>query len=342
MFSLAVYWGNCLLSILIAKLGTMINREKTTVLAIVSALPIFIITSIRYDVGSDYFSYRSIYELMQYGDSGRYEWLFYLMNRFVGFFDADPQWIFVVSAAIFLYCSFKRLWTDSPNPGLSIFLLMGSMIYFTYLNGMRQLLGCSICFYAMEYAYKRRPLPFFLLVFLASGFHQICVLFSIAYFLNWIKFDLKKALVAIAGTYVFSQTIFKFVINILADTSYGNYMLNDIDNLVTFIPINIAVWLFCVVFYNKNNPRYRLYLNCQFVMVLLSLFYWQIPLIARVMWTFWLPQIVLIPMALDGINPKVLRLFFGASIIILFFIYSSYSIAVNFSHNVVPYQTIWG
>lgn len=114
-------------------------------------------------------------------------------------------------------------------------MLMGRMIYFTYLNGMRQLLGCSICFYAMEYAYKRRPLPFFLLVFLASGFHQICVLFSIAYFLNWIKFDLKKALVAIAGTYVLSQTIFKFVINILADTSYGNYMLNAIDDLVTFI-----------------------------------------------------------------------------------------------------------
>lgn len=58
MFSLAIYWGNCLLSILIAKLGLMINKEKTTILAIVSALPIFIITSIRYDVGSDYFSYR--------------------------------------------------------------------------------------------------------------------------------------------------------------------------------------------------------------------------------------------------------------------------------------------
>lgn len=136
----------------------MINKEKTTILAIVSALPIFIITSIRYDVGSDYFSYRSIYALMQYGDSGRYEWLFYLMNRFVGLFDVDPQWIFVVSAAIFLYFSFKRLWADSPNPCLSIFLLMGSMIYFTYINGMRQLLGCSICFYAIEYAYKRKPL----------------------------------------------------------------------------------------------------------------------------------------------------------------------------------------
>lgn len=30
MFSLAIYWGNCLLSILIAKLGLMINKEKTT------------------------------------------------------------------------------------------------------------------------------------------------------------------------------------------------------------------------------------------------------------------------------------------------------------------------
>lgn len=39
MFSLAIYWGNCLLSILIAKLGLMINKEKTTILAIVSALP---------------------------------------------------------------------------------------------------------------------------------------------------------------------------------------------------------------------------------------------------------------------------------------------------------------
>lgn len=342
MFSLAIYWGNCLLSILIAKLGLMINKEKTTILAIVSALPIFIITSIRYDVGSDYFSYRSIYALMQYGDSGRYEWLFYLMNRFVGLFDADPQWIFVVSAAIFLYFSFKRLWADSPNPCLSIFLLMGSMIYFTYLNGMRQLLGCSICFYAIEYAYKRKPLSFFLLVFLAAGFHHIAALFSVVYFLPWLSMDLKKSLAALACTYAFSQTIFKFVLNVLADTTYENYMQNDIDGLVTFIPVNIAVWLFCIVFYNKENPRYRLYLNCQFIMVMLSLFYWQIPLIARVMWTFWLPQIVLIPMALDGISSRMLRLFWAVGIIILFFIYSSYSIAVNFSHNVVPYQTIWG
>lgn len=28
MFSLAIYWGNCLLSILIAKLGLMIDKEK--------------------------------------------------------------------------------------------------------------------------------------------------------------------------------------------------------------------------------------------------------------------------------------------------------------------------
>ena len=343
MFSLIIYWGNCIFSMLLAKLGVLINRQKTTLLAIVSSIPIFFITAIRYDVGTDYFSYRSIFEAMQYAGPDRFEWLFYIMNRILGFFSSDPQMVFVGSALIFLICSYKQIFLDSPNPSLSIFLLMGSMIYFTYLNALRQLTGCAICFLALGYAYKRKVIPFVILIILGAGFHSICWLFLITYFFTFIKVNIKKSIILIALTIVFSQVVVGLVNTTLTDSIYRNYIIHDsdIDKLVTFVPINIAVWLFSVIFYNKENPKYKLYLNCQFAMVLLAMFYLQIPLVTRVMWLLWLPQTVLIPMALEGISSKLLRIFFIVAIVILFFVYSSYSIAVNFSHNVVPYQTIF-
>ena len=68
MISLIVYWGSCLLSVFIAKTKQMLGDEKMFVL---SSIPLLIITSLRYNVGSDFLSYREIFHDIEKGYQGR-------------------------------------------------------------------------------------------------------------------------------------------------------------------------------------------------------------------------------------------------------------------------------
>ena len=67
----------------------------------------------------------------------------------------------------------------------------------------------------------------------------------------------------------------------------------------------------------------------------------EIVLILRMMWAFGLPNIILLPLSVEGLEEKKDRGLVGAVLVLLYFVYTMYTVGVQNSNNVLPYQTIF-
>ena len=63
--------------------------------------------------------------------------------------------------------------------------------------------------------------------------------------------------------------------------------------------------------------------------------------VGRIRWMFGFSSIILIPMTLDNISDKKTRFLAGTAIVVLYAVYFYYTIGINNSANVLPYQTIF-
>lgn len=341
MISLMFYWSNCFLSMMIARIGILSGMKNNIELLVAAAFPLLAITSIRYGVGTDYFSYVEIFHDIEQGHQGRYEWLYYYLNQVVIYFGGNAQCVFAITAIIFFGCVYKRIFTDSPYPLMSIFLLVGSMAYFTYCNAMRQMTGAAICFYAMEYVYKRKIIPFFCCVFLAAGFHMSCWLYLVIYFCNFNYRSILYIAPLIMIIASFAEQLAPYAVMLMENSYYAHYLQGENEGKGFLVFVTYVVSVFSCLLYNRKDNKYRCYFLCQMMMVFFMILYWFFPLSDRCAWNFWLPQVVLIPMCLGTVKSILVKLFLVVGIVGLFFVYSSYSIVVNSTHNVIPYQTIF-
>ena len=94
------------------------------------------------------------------------------MNRYV--------FIFTVTVIIYalVFASLRRYASNYP---MALVLFMGLWFFFTFTY-LRQVLAASIAWLAVDYAIRRRPVPFFAIVLLAFSFHNSAIVFAPFYF----------------------------------------------------------------------------------------------------------------------------------------------------------------
>lgn len=314
-----------------------------------SALPLFLIAALRYDVGTDYmFTYVPYFRRLSWGKSLRtMEPLYKLINQIVIWLGGSYQWVFVICAAIFCFLIFSQIFRDSPDPLLSAFLLCGMTYYFASLNAVRQMAGCAILLYSLRFVENKRWKPFFLAVAIASGFHSSCALFAVVYFADRLTIKPIHALVLSVILFVCAGPVTQLALTIIRSTPYGKYIgsvfdTGEANESVGFILAVQVVILILLVWQYRENPQYQLYFKLHMVNTWLAAFAGQIVLIERIRWMFGLPTIIAIPMALKNTRDPRLRFFLRVAIIGCFMVYVFVTIGVRNWHNVLPYQTIIG
>ncbi len=94
------------------------------------------------------------------------------MNRYV--------FIFIVTVIIYalVFASLRRYASNYP---MALVMFMGLWFFFTFTY-LRQVLAASIAWLAVDYAIRRRPVPFFTIVLLAFSFHNSAIVFAPFYF----------------------------------------------------------------------------------------------------------------------------------------------------------------
>jgi hypothetical protein len=346
---MTVYWIGCAASALLACLcsSTVRGRENRAASVFFSALPLIFLSALRYDVGYDYLpTYVGYFNLVKnnmVNDANRLEWLWHLINKALNMVNADPVWLFVVAALIFFLTVYSEIFRDSPYPALSVFLLVGMGYLFVSFNAVRQMVGCGILLYSVRYVEEKKLWKFLLLVLIAGGFHNSCYVFAAVYWLSRVRIRPLLALLLTAAVVVLMGPITQLIHFIISKTDYRIYIASIFDTGETayiMLAINFIVLVFASVLY-RDEPRYRAYYNFQVLALWITLYSGQVVLILRLMWAFGLPAIILVPLGVETLKEKKDRRLVMAVLVVMYFLYTMYTVGIQNSNSVLPYQTVF-
>lgn len=95
---------------------------------------------------------------------------------------ADYTVFLTIHALVYYFLVFKSNKFISPYPFVSLLLFYVSTM--GMLGSNRQLIAIAVCLYSLQYIVTKKPVKFFVLIFLAFLFHTTAIIFSVYYFLN--------------------------------------------------------------------------------------------------------------------------------------------------------------
>jgi transmembrane protein EpsG len=153
------------------------EKRKNKIITTVSLLIPILIGSLRYGVGTDYFTYVSLFENIKnqsftdYITDGPTEIGFYVLGKLSHLITGNETFLFAsfsVLTVLFFYLGLKN-YKLAHKP--LIFFLFLLTIYPGSFNIMRQSAAAAICFYAFSFILNRKPIKFTFWALIATTLH---------------------------------------------------------------------------------------------------------------------------------------------------------------------------
>lgn len=318
-----------------------------------SFLPMFLLSALRYDVGTDYmYTYTPTFiEMLTDSSAGYREIGINFIIRFIQLFTTEPQWFFVVTSFIYNFFVFLSIYRYSPNRAFSILLCLFSCIYFISLNNVRQSCAAAILLFAFSTITEKKPIPFLALVLLASLFHLSSIIFIIVYPLCNLRFYRQHYLIYSIIFFAFIFVGSNLFISIIRLTKYSYFLDSYLTTgriTYTYILHNLVIMAVTYLILKdgyRTNRNDFCYLVIQTISTLVPFFSFVIPsseLISRLDLYFLTYQVLLIPYLISRLQSREKRILVGSSLGIYMFLYMYYTIVIRNNHAVLPYQWIFG
>lgn len=330
-----------------------LKQQKKVCIALSIIVPV-LVSTFRYDNGSDYLMYAQIFrEIKTYGEviTGSVKSLeigFIALVKVLSWIDANELMFFFVTSLLIVYFYIKGIWKISSDILLSVLLFFVMGVYFDSFNGIRQFIAMAICFYAIQYIYEKNLKKYIIVVIIGSLFHYTTLIMIPIYFFARLRLKLWNSIVIVVGTFIGGSAIYSFVTYLLAFTRY-RYFLTSIEyeavptSAAVLYTVIIFVCSIYIIYINDRNitiseKQNVLYNFCVLACVSALLSY-TIPLAMRIQGYFipilmlWIPELV--SLGKKKITRKILRDF----IIILFVaIVVIYGIINNNWYTCYPYN----
>lgn len=213
-----------------------------------------------------------------------FDWI----NRKMFKLGCNANHFFIVNAAItmsFVYLALNRL--DKKSYTYTAFCMY--LLTFTFLvNGMRQGVACGMFIYAYKFIEERKPIPYILIMLLASQIHASAILLIPLYFIG------NKHLTGklYVGIFVFSfiglfVNLSSYIPSIeLLGRDYGDHVENlriaEASYLGFTISTILNVLVLTLMLKNEIHKRFALLFNLVFISFVLKNLGFSIPIIGRV------------------------------------------------------------
>lgn len=332
--------------------GTFHYRRTYYLMVILSFLPIFLVASVRSEVGTDWPIYLDYYEGILKGTRGFSEKLFNLMNKFVGWTVNDFRGLIILVAFLTYSFLLKAIYEQSLSAPLSLLVYFLSALFFASLNQLRQAIAMAIMLYAYKYIRDKKLLPYILWCLFASLIHTSALCFLPLYWITRFKPSLRRY-VTLFVLFVVTLPVLHILFEaVMAFTKYAWYSTSvfntgsEANNFYVLGFVFQLVMLIILSYYRfsskEEDPVYDGMLNCYFLSVITLLFTPVLSQILRVSQCFAYSQILLVPRMINREKKPVRRLFLYVLVIGLYavkLIYDTYILGWN---GVIPYQTIFG
>ncbi|SJN37863.1 capsular polysaccharide biosynthesis protein [Marinilactibacillus psychrotolerans 42ea] len=223
---------------------------------LISFFTLFILSAFRsINIGNDTEDY--LYMFQNFGQSQdifgidtRIEIGYVALNKVLFLISSNPLILFGVTSAFVIGVFMLFMYKNSNIFWFSVFLFINLRIYYFTLSGIRQAIALAIILISYKFIKERKPIPFSLLVLLASSFHASAIFFFLVYPLSKIKYSKKVMLMYtfVGGVLflTFNYTI-GIILNILPQ--YENYLSSSyfesikLASIIDFIII-LLIFLF--------------------------------------------------------------------------------------------------
>ncbi len=291
VFYLSLFGAVTLFGYLLCNKTKLKHRDIIFVLSAVGFL--CFLSCIRYDVGFDYSygGYTGLWNKVLSTPFSQFFTIddepgFTLFTYFLSLFGKNYQIFYIGNSILIAILAGLFIYRECGDKVWGFFMLYGLGMYYCSMNLIRQTIAALIFAFAIPMVKKKKPIPYMLLVLLASTVHKSALLMIPFYFILQIR--LTKAVLAVymaatLGIFLTSDIILKIVTKLW----YGNYMGSiylDFGNDWYYM---IACTVFFAVIYIyrdricSQDVRNHIYINCAFFYFFFWIISWKHMLIDR-------------------------------------------------------------
>jgi hypothetical protein len=333
---------------IVALLFTIPKLNKKYPFILFTYVILYVFLALRYDYGNDYMSYLNNHFLINNGITtwGSDDFLFVILNLAVPNFYVlialiSLFYIVVIGYLINSNLKVRQYWFSV------LILLINPYIFLIHLSSLRQTL--AICFFviAVNFAIKRKIIPYLLFVLLASGMHSSAIILLPIYFILTDKpFNKKYQIIVIIVLGIFLTTpLFDLIANQVLDylpSHYQYYYNQGIQNTLRATLIS-SFFLFLVLFnIHKLKGKEIIYGKLSLIATMVSILAFRVSMMTRIGMFFDLFLIITIPQIFCRIEKKIYRQILFIILIGIYFL-RYYSFFTNpLWESFREYQTILG
>lgn len=322
-------------------------------LAVLSAVPLFLAMAFRYDVGTDYLPiYHEIFQQHKMGGHQTVDWdpAYWLIFRVCSALFSSSVSVFIVSSLLIIGFLWVSVWKLSPAPWLSILVFVVSRQFFISLNGVRQSTALALISVALIFVAQKSFWKYAVCVIAACMFHASVIVFLPLYILIWIPLTPAVSLGLLVLGSVLRTPLLWLLRALAAHTKYANYFGSVFDSTLRFHPqtFPLFAFLFIVVCFaisqkpiRKEEPLFRFLFNLNVVSLFLSFNLDLFPQAERISWSLEFPNIIFMPMVLCRIENKVTRRVLTGAVLAAYTLVMWYRIVMVGDHEVLPYRCVF-
>ena len=229
---------------------------------IMAAMPFFIVSAFRYDVGTDYFA-RYAYDygrMLEGANIKNLEILFKALMYFCMLFTEKPYMLFFITSALIVGLFLGTAFKQSQNVILSVCIFFLAGFFFDSLNIMRQYLAMSIVFAGYPLLLKNKKWCYAVYAIIVGI--AICI-HSSAFIMLALLLLTKKMLVSWKWVIpvgvvilILNENLMDWIGLLVQNTRFGVYLTGKFakgDVSFLFIAENLVIYLMMYYIYAKNK-----------------------------------------------------------------------------------------
>lgn len=326
------------------------SKFVSKVCYIISFMISFLSAALRYGIGTDYFyTYVPYFKwinsgVREYGEVG-----FNFLNKFIGFFTTDYQWLFFVTSFIILLFIYKAIWDNSEDVLQSVLLIYVGQSYFYSMNMVRQSIAISIILYSYKFLKDKKYIKLLICIVCASLFHSSALVLIPIFAISMLNISILKKIIIFIILFALQPVFYKALILLLGYTKYGWYYTEGLfkEGISILLVLQNIIILVLDFYYQKIYSRkitkeYKILSNINFIGVCLMILSCNIPLVFRIIRYCTIFQILLIPKLLNLSDNDVNKKIFGSCLFLFLTVCMIYQIIICGGEGVYPYESIFG
>jgi hypothetical protein len=293
------------------------NRIKynNKIYIIMAGGSLFLLMSLRHvSVGTDLIGYYYEYLNSELYLSLRHNELGYsYFNHFFRNIDVNFQLYLSIIALITVFSISKLYLKFSHNIMLSYYLFITLGLFGMTLTGLRQSLAIMITIFAYTSLMENKRLKFFILVGLATLFHNSAIIFIVIYFIKKIKITKRKGIVLYILTllsFFIKDILITLVITISPERYIRKYLIVESGVNPIVILVYVAIPIAVLLVWNRDSMEEKIKESTS-IMILMSLIniviYFiaiDIPMVSRFSYYFMIYNTILLPNVIESIKSK--------------------------------------